>query len=1189
MALSANQIADILFKKVAASVSTSSVSKNYFEEGISSRLAVFASQIWAEEDRIPETAPLTSDDVVQKIDDLVLDMVPGSQNASYSHVDLKDVIPYNYGDGSYNYVLKNSQGTRIDLGQNDWYLDTESGTLTFFNGVPANMPPKISCYKYVGKKGISSTGNTSSGSNSSYLVVDELTKIANLDVVGSFEGQLACVLQTDELYMWKIDRNQFPEYSSWVKISFVATDETSTELVPNASMTVAGKVKTSSPNSSVTSDAPIVVETNDPRMFDSRVPTLHAKSHWDDSINSETGLPFSTDRIPDVTATNVGFMTPAMLADLNKAATLPYPLNMKLRGQFVSEVFDATQETAPFSEINLTTRAQASGWAFTETESSKGIIANSNPLAKVHLFRLSGDPLTDSNTNKEIYAKFSVVDNTWKLKYYTTDANGDEQAYTFTQTPLEAHKAKVPKIFDLWDMPVFDPTLAAPGAVPDTVPTATNTTLGVVTLGGSGPFAAAPNSHAVEEETAHGGFVSSIKVNGEENGTPPGEVVLKSGAGMSIIRAGNQITFTSSGGGGGATSVFAGADGQIGFTSLSAAPLDASVPIALSESDTRVVLNSQDSQFDSGTKQSFQNIILRSQNTGSIQVPVQGQIVRNQSNQVVEYINNDWRPLVQIPDASTSEKGLMLPSHVASLHSKDDTTSLVNKKRASLIHGGKETNVTGQTLDVSSKMSGYSASNSESEEGIVVFSPYNKVNLIDADTGNPVKDGADDVFGRLTKSGSNWTLSFYKMVGSTENTYPLSSRTFNWYVQRIFNLYSLPLFDTTVSVPSGVVDAVARDASDIEKGVVFVGGTGTEANRAPTYAQLKAHQDSNQAHGGIVNTFRVWTRDSVGNSYDNNLTGLVQFSTSTKFNIGLNGNSISLDTNPATPIHLSAVSFNRPNISLKPGAFPTTELQPGSLHLDNAGELWVNLSGNPGDANWRTVGNDYSIERFVVGGNSGIATYTGVVVGADGKVIQATSTSTAGDSRSIGIVVAVNGGGTSAVPGDTVFVKIDGMLKNVPINNTAQAGDYLILKAGILGKVHSVGSFPTPYAIARAVKPSQNGYVDLVIVRISAGVGAGGTRIIDEWDKESESYADGSAPYPRTADSNGAYRYYLSREPIVSQGVVVVAGNVRQPKAKYRVLQDMVASSANYLKWYVSLKYPLLLDTDTLFVEYFTI
>lgn len=1186
MAFSPNQIADILFKKIAASVSTSSVSKNYFEEGIASRLAIFSSQIWAEENLIPDTAPISSNDIVVKVEDLELEPVPGSQNASYSHASLKDVIPYNYGDGSYNYVLKNNQGTRIDLGQNDWYLDTESGTLTFFNGVPSGMPPKISCYKYVGKKGIS---QGSSGPSSSYLIVDELTKIANLEVTGSFEGQLACVLQTDELYMWKIDRNQLPEYSNWVKISFSATvDGSSPELVPNASMTVAGKVKTSSPNSSPTSDAPIVVETNDPRMSNARIPVQHSDSHWNDEINPDTGEPYSKDRIPDVTATNVGLMTPALFNKLQEASTLPYPLNKKLVGQFVSDTFDARQETAPFSEINITTKAQSSQWQKTDVDTAKGIIIAPNPLSKIHLFKSNGDPLTDQNTNKEIYARVHFESNTWKLKYYSTDVDGNEQVYTFTSVPTEIHKAKVPKIFDLWDMPTFDPTLAAPGAVPDTVPTATSTTLGVVTLGGEGSFAAAPNSHTAFLETAHGGFVSKIKINAETEGTPPGEIILKSGTGMSILRAGNQITFHSSGGGGGSTSVFAGADGQIGFTSLSAAPLNASVPVALSESDTRVVLNTQNAEFLDGTKQSFQNLVLRSQGTGSILDPQQGQIVRNQSNQVVEYIGNTWRPLVEIPDASSTQKGLMLPSHVASLHSKDDTTSLQNKKKASLIHGGKETNISGQTLNVSSKMSSYAAATSESEEGIVTFTPYNKVNLVDVDTGNPIKDGADDVFGRLTKSGSTWTLSFYKMVGSTEIAYTLENRTFNWYVQRIFNLYNMPLFDTTVSVPSGVVDAVARDASDIEKGVVFVGGTGTEANRAPTYNQLKTHMDSTQAHGGLVNTFRVWTRNSIGESIENNLNGLVQLSTSTKFNLSLSGNSITLDTNPAQPVHLSAVTANRPNLSLKPGVFPTLDLMPGSLHLDNAGELWVNLSGNAGDLNWRTVGSDYSIERFVVGGNAGLPTFTGVIVGTDGKVMAPTATGTAGDNRALGIIVAVNGGGSTASPGDTVFVKIDGFLKNVPIHNTAQAGDYLILKAGIMGKVFSVGASPSPYTIARAVKPSQNGYVDLVIVRVSGGVGAGGTRVIDEWDKESQSYADGTAPYPRTTDSNGAYRYYLSKEPILGQGIVVVAANVRQPKAKYRVLQDTNPSSANYLKWYVALKYPLLLDTDTLFIEYFT-
>jgi len=155
MALSASQQALLLFKKLMGKSSTG-LSRDFFEEGFSSRPTVLASQIWNKSNAIPNTAPASSTGVVQKVDDLVLAAVSGLSN-SFQHDSLKDAIPFNYGDGtSYNYTLKNSANAVIPFGQNDWVVDPDAGTVTFYNGVPASMPPKISFFKYVGTKGAGS-------------------------------------------------------------------------------------------------------------------------------------------------------------------------------------------------------------------------------------------------------------------------------------------------------------------------------------------------------------------------------------------------------------------------------------------------------------------------------------------------------------------------------------------------------------------------------------------------------------------------------------------------------------------------------------------------------------------------------------------------------------------------------------------------------------------------------------------------------------------------------------------------------------------------------------------------------------------------------------------------------------------------------------------------------------------------
>lgn len=155
MALSITNQVNYLFKKLLGKSSTND-SRQFFEEPRNARAAVYTSQIWSESADIPDTAPTLAPDaisgVVQYKEDLVLTAVPGTTNA-FASDDLIDAIPFNFGDGtSYNYTVENSVGGAIPFGTGDWIVDPDTGTLTFYGTVPANMPPRISFYKYVGQK-----------------------------------------------------------------------------------------------------------------------------------------------------------------------------------------------------------------------------------------------------------------------------------------------------------------------------------------------------------------------------------------------------------------------------------------------------------------------------------------------------------------------------------------------------------------------------------------------------------------------------------------------------------------------------------------------------------------------------------------------------------------------------------------------------------------------------------------------------------------------------------------------------------------------------------------------------------------------------------------------------------------------------------------------------------------------------
>lgn len=160
MPVTTAQQASRLFKKLFGLAETTTV-RQFFEESFKGRTATWPSSVIGQESDIPTTAPagMINDQtigVVKRKIDLVLTAVPGTTNSFY-HADLIDAIPFNFGDGSYNYALKDSTNTSISFGQNDWLVDTEAGVLTFYTSVPANMPPKISFYKYVGIKGITAS------------------------------------------------------------------------------------------------------------------------------------------------------------------------------------------------------------------------------------------------------------------------------------------------------------------------------------------------------------------------------------------------------------------------------------------------------------------------------------------------------------------------------------------------------------------------------------------------------------------------------------------------------------------------------------------------------------------------------------------------------------------------------------------------------------------------------------------------------------------------------------------------------------------------------------------------------------------------------------------------------------------------------------------------------------------------
>ncbi|OUW84340.1 MAG: hypothetical protein CBD74_04510 [Saprospirales bacterium TMED214] len=173
MAATALQLSSTLFKSLLGygdtGVDNDGTLKEWYQEFILAKPLVFSSQIWAQADDIPATAPTLSDQqisgVVQYFENVPLEPVDtdladelGLKSRDCFHLeDLKDSIPLNYGDGSYIYQIKFPDGNPLAFGFKDWFLDNASGILQFYGGLPPGItrenPPLISFYKYVGEKG----------------------------------------------------------------------------------------------------------------------------------------------------------------------------------------------------------------------------------------------------------------------------------------------------------------------------------------------------------------------------------------------------------------------------------------------------------------------------------------------------------------------------------------------------------------------------------------------------------------------------------------------------------------------------------------------------------------------------------------------------------------------------------------------------------------------------------------------------------------------------------------------------------------------------------------------------------------------------------------------------------------------------------------------------------------------------
>lgn len=153
MAITDAQRSDALFK-AALGVANSEPTKPFFEQPLPAKPVIFSHYIWSQANLIPQTAPSLNDQEIQGIlrynEQVELEQVSGSQ-AAFTAARLKNVVPFNFGDGSYNYVIT-ANGEPVVFGRNDWVLQND--VLVFYGGLSGlALPIKISFYEYIGSLG----------------------------------------------------------------------------------------------------------------------------------------------------------------------------------------------------------------------------------------------------------------------------------------------------------------------------------------------------------------------------------------------------------------------------------------------------------------------------------------------------------------------------------------------------------------------------------------------------------------------------------------------------------------------------------------------------------------------------------------------------------------------------------------------------------------------------------------------------------------------------------------------------------------------------------------------------------------------------------------------------------------------------------------------------------------------------
>lgn len=130
----------------------------------------------------------------------------------------------------------------------------------------------------------------------------------------------------------------------------------------------------------------------------------------------------------------------------------------------------------------------------------------------------------------------------------------------------------------------------------------------------------------------------------------------------------------------------------------------------------------------------------------------------------------------------------------------------------------------GTSIDVTSALTGKTSGGGTSAAGVITGAPNNRVVLLEQATQTAIEDSVGNrAYGRITFSGSTWTLSFYYLNAGVESAFTLPSQNIRIYFREVFTLANFPTIPADMGqIPSLDLTADVVDATDTIAGKVSI-------------------------------------------------------------------------------------------------------------------------------------------------------------------------------------------------------------------------------------------------------------------------------------------------------------------------------------------------------------------------------